>query len=203
MPFINERFELSVDLGQRGGPSFRTDIAEMGQGLEDSQAHWDEDLGVWQAGERTLNEANKEYMLGFWRSVKGMHIGFRFKDWIDYRAIGENIGSGDDTAVDFQLARTFGSTIKTIYLPVVSTVRVYFDGVEQLSDWVVDDLTGIVTFDTPPTAGQVISADFEYDKPARFDTDQFPCQFLAVDLQTPEAIYELGSLPIKELREPR
>ena len=206
MAFINTQLDLSVDLDMRGGPSFRTEIIQMGQGLEARQAHWAEDLGRWQSGERRINETEKNYLLGFFRSVQGMTNSWRFKDWTDFIATAENIGTGDDVETQFQLKRTFGSVTKTIYLPVVGMTKIYFDTVEQLSGWSVDDQTGIVTFSTAPTIGVAITADFEYDKPCRFDVDQFACQFQAttrsINNSDGKALYWLASLPIQELRTP-
>ena len=38
--------------------------------------------------------------------------------------------------------------VRTITKPVAGTVKVYLDGVEQLSGWSVDTTTGLVTFGT-------------------------------------------------------
>ena len=58
-------------------------------------------------------------------------------------------------------------------------MKVYLDGVEQLSGWSVDTTTGIVSFGMPPALGVEVSADFEFDVPARFDTDH-----MAVTIET-------------------
>ncbi len=46
------------------------------------------------------------------------------------------------------------------------------DGVEQLSGWSVDAITGILTFSTAPSEGEEITASFEFDVPVRFDADR-------------------------------
>ena len=68
------------------------------------------------------------------------------------------------------------------------------NGVAQASGWTVDTTTGIVTFAAAPAAGAVVRAGFEFDVPARFDTD-----FLEYDLPA----FELGqvpSVPVIEIR---
>jgi uncharacterized protein (TIGR02217 family) len=47
--------------------------------------------------------------------------------------------------------------VRTITKPVAGTVRVYKDGVEQLSGWSVDVASGIVNFTTAPAAGMATS----------------------------------------------
>jgi uncharacterized protein (TIGR02217 family) len=68
--------------------------------------------------------------------------------------------------------------VRTITKPVTGALKVYLDGVEQASGWSVDTTTGLVTFDTAPSLGEV-AADFEFDVPARFDTDH-----MAVTIET-------------------
>ena len=75
-----------------------------------------------------------------------------------------------------------------------STVRVYLDAVEQLFGWPVDVSAGVITFSAAPAAGVQVTAHFDFDVPARFDTDQ-----MAVIIQTflhgwrPVPIVELGA----------
>ena len=72
------------------------------------------------------------------------------EDWTDYQATGQLIGTGDDAETQFQLVKRYPSgsvvEVRTITKPVAGTVRIYLDGVEQLSGWSVDVTTGIVTF---------------------------------------------------------
>ena len=99
----------------------------------------------------------------------------RLKDWTDYKATGQLIGTGDGAVKTFQLVKRCpsGSVIEvhTITKPVAGTVRVYKDGVEKLAGWSVDVTTGVVAFTTAPAAGVAITADFELDVSVRFDND--------------------------------
>jgi len=54
---------------------------------------------------------------------------------------------------------------------VAGAVRVYLDGIKQVSGWSVNTTTGLITFSTAPAAGEEITADLELDVPVRFDTD--------------------------------
>jgi uncharacterized protein (TIGR02217 family) len=144
------------------------------------------------------NQAQLDELIAFFRARKGRAHGFRFKDWTDFKASGQLLGTGDDAETMFQLVKHYPSgtviEVRTITKPVASTVRVYFDGVEQVSGWSVDMTTGRVTFGTPPTAGVQITADFELDVPVRFDTDH-----MAVTIESFK-LHRWQQIPIVELR---
>ena len=111
----------------------------------------------------------------------------------DYQATGQLIGTGDDATTQFQLVKRYPSgsvsEVRTIAKPVAGTVRVYLDGVEQLSGWSVDVTTGVVTFPTPPVTGIDITADFEFDVPVRFDTDILAAEFVSTfELEVPQIV---------------
>jgi lambda family phage tail tape measure protein len=72
---------------------------------------------------------------------------------------------------------------RTITKPVAGTTKIYVNGTPQASGWSVNTATGVVTFTSAPANGAVITADFEFDVPARFDTDQ-----MDITIET----YELG-----------
>ena len=71
-------------------------------------------------------------------------------------------------------------------------MKVYLDGALQLSGWSVDT-SGLVTFSTAPALGVEVTADFEFDVPARFDTDH-----MAVTIET-YRLHAWQQIPIVEL----
>ena len=73
---------------------------------------------------------------------------------------------------------------RTIAKPVAGTAKLYRDGVLATSGWSLDATTGVVIFATPPATGVIVTADFEIDVPACFDTDQ-----MELTIET----YEVGS----------
>ena len=87
-----------------------------------------------------------------------------------------------------------GGTVRTITKPVAGTVKVYLNGTLQPSGWSIDTSTGLVTFVSAPAAGAVITADFEFDVPVRFDTDRLEFRLETHDLMVWEQI------PITEVR---
>jgi uncharacterized protein (TIGR02217 family) len=84
--------------------------------------------------------------------------------------------------------------VRTITKPVAGTVKLYLDGIEQLSGWAVDTTTGLVMFSTPPMLDVEVTADFAFDVPVRFDTDH-----MAVTIETYQ-LHNWQQIPIVELR---
>ena len=86
---------------------------------------------------RLKKQAQIDELIAFFRARRGKAYGFRFKDWTDYKVTGELLGTGDDVKTQFQLAKRYPSgsliEVRTITKPVAGTVRVYKDGVEQVS----------------------------------------------------------------------
>ncbi len=78
----------------------------------------------------------------------------------------------------------------TIYAGSIRTPEV----TGPATGWTVDPTTGIVTFASPPVAGGVLTAGFEFDVPVRFDTDDLP---VTLDL---ERLGSITSIPLIEVR---
>lgn len=137
-------------------------------------------------------------VIAFFRARFGKAYGFRFKDWTDYQAVGQIIGTGNAVLTAFQLNKIYSSGgnsySREIKKPVSGTVKIYLNSVLQVSGYSVDLTTGIVTFSSAPGSGVVVSADFDFDVPARFDTDQ-----LAVRTDGP-GLYVWDAIPIVEIR---
>jgi len=71
---------------------------------------------------------------------------------------------------------------------------VFVDGAATTA-FTLDDLTGIVTFDTPPELGAVLTARFAFDVPVRFDTDRLDIELASFDAA------DAPSIPLLEVRE--
>jgi uncharacterized protein (TIGR02217 family) len=144
------------------------------------------------------NRTQATEVISFFRARKGRAYGFRFKDWSDYRVIGQLIGAGNGTQTAFQLTKTYTSggenETRPLKKPVSGTVKLYKDGVLQSSGVAVDHTTGMVTFTVAPAAGVLITADCEFDVPVRFDTDR-----LAIRIQSHE-LFVWDQIPLVEIR---
>ena len=196
--FHEVRFPDNIAYGATGGPEFATTVVVTGSGREQRNVNWAEARGRWDVASGLKNQAQLDALIAFFRARKGRAHGFRFKDWTDYKATGQLLGTGDGVQTLFQLVKRYPSgsavEVRTVTKPVAGTVRVYKDAVEQLSGWSVDVTTGLITFTTAPTVGVQITADCEFDVPVRFDTDH-----MAVTIES-YRLHAWQQIPIVELR---
>ena len=145
-------------MARRAGRSSRPRWWRPGAGHEKRNVNWAQARGRWDVASGLKKQAQIDELIAFFRARRGKAYGFRFKDWTDYKATGQLLGTGDDAQTQFQLVKHYPSgsviEVRTITKPVAGTVKVYLDGVEQLSGWSVDTTTGLVTFSAPPALGR-------------------------------------------------
>ena len=118
-------------------------------------------------------------LLGFFMLCQGAYGTFLFQDPSDFQVAGQQIGTGDASRTVFQLQRAMGAMLpgggflEPITAPnVVSTI--YLNGITQApATYSVDPATGLVTFDTAPGSGLIITADFTYYFRCRFIDDKY------------------------------
>lgn len=208
-PFLESpRFPEGLSYQSRGGPKYSTTITSVRSGAEVRNQNWTYPLHVYDASKENRSHAEMDVLINHFHSCAGMYYGFRFKDWADYRScssassvsispLDQTIGLGDDTSTEFQLIKTYVSgtntRVRKIVKPVDGTVIIAFDDVQQLSGFSVDSTNGIVTFDSAPATGVVITAGYEFDVPVRFASDEFVLSW--VDYGTLST-----SIPLQEIR---
>lgn len=198
MSFVETQFPPDISYGATGGPMYSTDVTETFGGWEQRNINWSQSRGQWNVSHGVKTQSQLDALIAFFRARRGKAIGFRFKDWSDYQASNQIIGTGNGTTTTFQLVKSYTSgavTVdRTIKKPVLGTVQIYKDGVLQATGWTVNTTTGVVTFSVAPSAGVVVTANFQFDVPVRFDTDQ-----MEINLES----YGVGgwsSIPVVELR---
>jgi len=198
MAFHEVRFPDNISRGARGGPERRTQIVELASGDEERNASWANSRRRYDVAYGIRRADDLAAVVAFFEARNGRLHGFRFKDWTDYQALAQLIGQGDGVTKTFQLVKTYASggevETRVITKPVSGTVKIYRDGVEAVSGWSVNTATGLVTFNVAPSSGVQVTADFEFDVPARFDSDQ-----MDLTIET----YQLGSwgqIPVLEIR---
>jgi uncharacterized protein (TIGR02217 family) len=107
-------------------------------------------------------------LVGFFMLCQGAFGTFLFQDPSDYQVTGQQIGIGDASETAFQLQRAMGSGLPGggFFEPIVApnvVGAIYLDGIRQdPATYNVDPSTGLVTFNTAPVGGQVVTADFSY-----------------------------------------
>jgi uncharacterized protein (TIGR02217 family) len=197
--FHEVQFPPDISYGVTGGPEYSTDVVITGSGYEQRNINWSQARCRYQAAHGVKSEDQMRRLLAFFRARRGKAYGFRFKDWLDFRGKGECIGTGDGKTTTFQLIKTYiddgGYTdVRKIRKPVVGTVKVYIAGIQQQSNWSANFTNGIITFASAPAQGAVITADFEFDVPVRFDTDHCPQSIKDWN------IYGWDNIPLVEIR---
>jgi uncharacterized protein (TIGR02217 family) len=176
MAFDNVRLNVAIERGAEGGPGFKTTVITQASGKEQRQAEWLHERGYWDVSYGIMNKEDYTEIYNFFRDRRGRHRGFRFKDWADYQATNEMLGTGDGVNRVFKLTKDYGYYKKRITRPVSGTVTVTVAGTPKTSGFTVDHQTGTITFTNTeehiPAIGAAVRASFEFDLPVRFDMDQ-------------------------------
>ena len=176
MSFVEIQFPADISYGSSGGPTFSTDVIEAFSGFEQRNINWSAARARYNVAHGVKTQSQLDELIAFFRARQGKAIGFRFKDWMDYQAVAQNIGTGNGSQTVFQLTKKYTSSVtvtRIIKKPVNnSALKIYLNAVLQSSGYTVNYTTGAVTFTTAPGSGVAVTADFEFDVPVRFDTDQ-------------------------------
>ncbi|QHQ34560.1 DUF2460 domain-containing protein [Algicella marina] len=209
MNFHDVRFPARLSFGSVGGPERRTEIVSLSNGFEERNAPWAHSRRRYDAGIGVQSLDDLEKLVAFFEARKGQLIGFRWKDWTDYKScrpsgvlsdLDQVIGTGDGQTRDFQLAKSYRSGshvyVRPIAKPVEDTTIVALAGDRKIegSDYELALGSGTIIFDTPPPVGAEITAGFEFDVPVRFDADR---------IETSVANFSAGempSIPVVEVR---
>lgn len=211
MAFHDVRFPTSISFNSTGGPERRTEVVALVSGHEERNTPWAHSRRRYNAGlgVRSLNDVHT--LIAFFEARQGRLHGFRWKDWADFRSgaplsttspADQVIGTGTGSLKTFALRKTYSSGphayTRPIAKPVAGTVLCAVNGsvIEPGTGFTVDVTTGLVTFATAPAVDAIVTAGFEFDVPARFDTD-----FLEINLAAFQA-GEVPRVPIVELRLP-
>lgn len=194
--FSEVRLDLGINYGATFGPRFNTAIAVQADGGEVRRPLWSEPLIYAQLGEKMVNGSELEYLLNFHATVQGAYSGFRLRDWSDFYAEGQSLLAGPTNT--YQLIKTYTvevySVVRPITKPVADTVKLYANGVEQLSGWTIDTTTGVLTTAIAGT----LTVDFEFDVPVRFEQDQISFRFQASSGS--QKLFNLAPLNCTEIR---
>ena len=184
--FHDIRFPAALSFGATGGPERRTEIVSLANGHEERNTAWAQSRRRYDAGLGLRALDDLATLIAFFEARQGQLIGFRWKDWSDYKSClpsGDTgtacqlIGIGDDIRKDFQLSKTYRSGdaryIRPITKPVAGTISITRAGdpMQAGVDYTADPVTGLIRFAHPPGAGAEIRAGFEFDVPVRFATD--------------------------------
>lgn len=209
MAFHEVRFPSAISFGSTGGIERRTEVVTLVNGFEHRNTPWEQSRRRYDAGLGVRSLDDLAEVLAFFEARRGRLHAFRWKDWLDNKscapsaipsALDQTIGIGDGSKSVYQLTKVYSpgsdAFIRRIAKPVAGSVRVAIDGsvLGEGDDFAVDATTGEVLLAVPPGTGASVTAGFEFDVPARFDSD-----FIEVNATAFEA-GDLPSIPIIEVR---
>src|ERR1700760_1076047 len=93
--FVEVQFPPEISYGSKGGPVFSTDIVSTFSGHEQRNINWQEARARYDVSSGIKTYQQGEGLIVFLRARRAGAIGFRYKDWSDYRAVNQPIGKGD------------------------------------------------------------------------------------------------------------
>lgn len=198
--FIEQRFPTDISYGSTGGPEYNTEVLTTITGCEHRMPKWHNPKMRFNVSPGIKNQRQMQEILRFFRACKGRQIGFRYKDWSDFKAHNEPVKVVDRYTL--QLIKLYNLNTKAadqriITKPVENTVKIYISGQKlEQTDFSVDYTTGIITLKQEITAeNPQVTADFEFDIPVRFDTDYLPVTIENYNF------FSLPEIPIIEMKE--
>lgn len=184
MAFLEERISVDVQNGFSYEDDFNVQITRTAGGNEYRRLIHPIPIRIFTV--HYIADAPKIYtdIYNLYHRAFGRFAGFRAKVLDDFST---NVNTLTPTHVDqplimitpttYQLVKQYGLgspslsigfPIRTIYKPVVGTVKIGLDGVLQIGGYAVDYSTGIVTFSSTPVG--VVTCGCEFDLPVRFDS---------------------------------
>lgn len=189
--FLETQFPTDISDGSKGGPGYLTHIVSVDSGFEQRNSVWPYPRHGYDASYGVRTAQQMEVVLRFFNVMRGRATGFRYKDPIDHKSCSYDLeptwadqvilssAIGGETEVQLIKHYTVAGqvTSRPITKPVVGSVLVGVNGGEVTSGWTLDSTTGVITFDTPLTATDAITAGFYFDVPCRFATDELEVEY--------------------------
>lgn len=174
MSLLDVRLSTRVEQGFSAVRVANTRVVPLKNGHERRNANWSGKKRRYTSRYATFTADEAEELLAFSEIADGRANSFRFKDWSDFKATAQPLGTAPSGTTPVQLQRTYTrgaySRVRTITKPVDGTVVVYQNGTPKAGT--VDTSTGLFTPSTSWTGGATLTADFQFDVPVRFATDE-------------------------------
>lgn len=203
MPIYLEVLNLGVNLESVATPRFNTTIAVNGAGVEQRNQNWVYPLWEFTLGGLMLDRGQLEYIVGFFQKVRGRSRPFLWKNWQDWKAKNQSLGTGNGMQTVFQLTKSYGGSnplIVPITRPKANTLAITVAGAIS-NDWTVDLNTGKITFSTAPV-GAIVATYFEFYYPVRSSVDSINNRFKVIRLADGALLFELdSSIVLQQIRE--
>jgi uncharacterized protein (TIGR02217 family) len=180
MSFIETRLSECVSAGFQVVPAYSTRIVALDNGQEKRNVNWTKARRRFSCDWRNFTREDFEDLLACFHVCAGSAHSFRFKDWTDYEATDESLGTtpgANQTPVQLIKTYTFGGSTRTRNITKPVSATVYQGGVAKAGT--LDTTTGLFTPTTSWTAATALTWTGTFDVPVRFVSDEFPATFEA------------------------
>lgn len=194
MPFLDVYMPDQIaGYGCVSAPRFKTTIQVNASGGEHRNQEWEHPLHRYVLPEAIARDSDViNDLRKHWFITKGPYYSFPWSDPLDKASIDhvpnalddeitvsrtdQALGTGDGFTDTFQLVKRYSrggqNYDRTIHLPVLDTILIANNGVlVNPADYTVSRPGGEVQFDTPPTAGHVLTWGGLFDVEVRFEAD--------------------------------
>lgn len=172
--FHNVRIAEFVSLQAEGGPAFVTLINNHLSGQEKRKSVMSQARRRYYLKECYLSTEQYQELLAFFHARKGKYHSFRYLDYFDYKVNKVNLQHGRIDLHNFQLGKLYDDNFTPIYrpisLPIANSLEIFRNN-EPMEDFILNEESGIVTFDFDIGEDEVIYANFEFDVRVRFNND--------------------------------
>ncbi len=197
MAFLEIEFTRQLALMSTGGPGYYTTVNPGFSGYEQRNQNWSQARAQYSVNFENKPMALWQAFEAMFHAARGMANGFRLFDPGDYNGIGQYQATGDGVTETFQMQKTYSfplaeyEVVRPVQKLITSliqnfqgqyltdSVNIYVNGTKQTcnpgyvagggAEYSLDATTGLYTFTTAPPLGAIITADFQYHIPVRFD----------------------------------
>lgn len=172
MAFIESRLLDCVAYGTQGGPTWVTRRIGLRSGIVRRNAQRSRPQYRFVVLYQNLSTADHANVIEAFNACRAGVYGFRIKDWSDFTATNEVIGTATGAEQIVQLAKLyeFGTqnVSRPIRKPVTGTVTLTDGGTPLAAT--IDYTTGMATFTA--TLGNVVRWSGQFDVPVMFEQDE-------------------------------
>lgn len=195
--FDDARLPVWIERGARHTLQSSTVVTRLQSGRSVANQLWAQHLDAWDIsyGLQELDnpvdfENGVRAIMNFYRARAGRARTFRFRDWLNYQLVDEQIGVGDASTTVFQISKTINDAAAFSYTSNITKpsqagtiagfgadpawgvkINDVAFGTEGV-DWTINYSTGEITFASAPAAAATIKVSGNYDKHVSFAEDR-------------------------------
>lgn len=209
-----QRFPTGISYGSEGGPNFNTQVVPLKSGAKGKTRLWQYPLHQYNVLTGIRTPAQLEAVREYFYVMYGQDGCFRFKDFSDFKSCSldntpantdQLLGTGDGSTAVFNVTKTYAKgsmlAIRKVQYPLATSLKIAVAGVSSAS-WtqLAWPNTNQIQFATGaiPATGQQVTAGYEFDVVAAFQTDRFNAVIQGCDSNTGKLFFNINALPIGE-----